>query len=144
MTAEPVARLAAEASAATQKLSQTLSDLRDRTNPDALLDEAYDIASEQGQKLITKTRETVSAHPVAIGAAVAAIGLALLARNTLSNATVDLGDDAAEYTDYDDSYEGQSAPLVSADAAQTSSNPFVSIVIGLAMGALMGAFTAKN
>ncbi len=140
MTAEPVARLAAEASAASQKLGQTLSQVRARANPDALLDEAYDMVAEQARTLVTKTRETVSAHPVAIGAAVAAIGLALLARNTLANATVDLGDDSADYTDYDDSYE---APTP-APAAPESQNPLVSAVVGLAMGALLSLFSAKN
>lgn len=140
MTAEPVARLAAEASAASQKLGQTLSEVRARTNPDALFDEAYDMATEQAQKLVTKTRETVGAHPVAIGAIVAAIGLALLARNTLSNATVDLGDDGTDYTDYDDSYDA--APV--AQAASESQSPLVSAVVGLAMGALISLFTAKN
>jgi ElaB/YqjD/DUF883 family membrane-anchored ribosome-binding protein len=140
MTAEPVARLAAEASAASQKLGQTISEVRARTNPDALFEEAYDMASEQAQKLVTKTRETVNAHPVAIGAAVAAIGLALLARNTLAKATVDLGDGSADYTDYDDSYEA--APIEA--AAPDGQNPLISAVVGLAMGALISLFTAKN
>lgn len=140
MTAEPVARLAAEASAASQKLGQTLSDVRARTNPDALLDEAYDMASEQARKLVSKTRDTVTAHPIAIGAAVAAIGLALLARNTLANATVDLGDGSADYTDYDDSYEAPTPVEAAADAQ----NPLVSAIIGLAMGALISLFSAKN
>lgn len=143
MTAEPVARLAAEASAASQKLGQTLSDLRHRTNPDVLLDEAYDMASEQGQKLVTKTRETIAAHPFAIGAAVAAIGLALLARNTLANATVDFGDETSAYTDYDDSYERQAA-IPPADTTSESGNSLVSAIVGIVMGGLISLFTTKN
>lgn len=144
MTAEPVARLAAEASAASQKLGQTLSEVRARTKPDALFDEAYDMAADQAQKLVTKTRETVSAHPVAIGAVVAAIGLALLARNTLSNATVDLGDDGTDYTDFDDSYETAADLERDAEEDAGSQNPLISAIVGLAMGALISLFTAKN
>lgn len=141
MTAEPVERLAAAASEAGQQLGQTLTDLRQRTQPDALLDEVLDIASEKGQQLVRKTRETATAHPLAMGAAVAAIGLALLTRNTLSNARVDLGDDSTDYTDYDDSYE-PAAPA--APAPEASPSGFTSVVLGLALGALIAVFTAKN
>ncbi|WP_416908887.1 MAG: hypothetical protein ACMVO5_04550 [Polymorphobacter sp.] len=141
MTAEPVERLAAAASEAGQQLGQTLTDLRQRTQPEALLDEVLDIASEKGQQLVRKTRETATAHPLAMGAAVAAIGLALLTRNTLSNARVDLGDDSTDYTDYDDSYE-PAPPLP--DTADINPSGFTSVVLGLALGALIAVFTAKN
>lgn len=148
MTAEPVARLAAEASAASQKLGQTMSDLRQRTNPDVLFDEAYGMAAEQGQKLVAKTRATVAAHPFAIGAAVAAIGLALLARNTLANAKVDFGDETHAYTDYDESYENRPATPVGADSSNKadagSGNPLVSAIVGIVMGGIISLFSTKN
>jgi hypothetical protein len=147
MTAEPVDKLAAAASAAGQQLGQTLTDLRQRTDPNVLLDEALDIASEKGKELISKTRETASAHPLAVGAALAAIGFALLTRNTLSNARVNLGDDASEYTEYDDSYvpEAPAQPQPTAPApADGSLAGFTSIILGLAMGALVSVFTTKN
>ncbi|GGI88544.1 hypothetical protein GCM10007973_26130 [Polymorphobacter multimanifer] len=158
MSAESVSRLAADAQMKQQQLGSTIAELKTRANPEALMADALDTASIQGQRLLSKTTDTVSAHPIAIGAAVAALGLALFTRSTLANATVDLGD-GADYTDYDDSYDSRSyipQSAVSQELASPSTpisldsiekaiagNPVLSVVLGLAAGALLSAVTPK-
>ncbi len=157
MSAESVSRLEADATAKKQQLGNTVAELKARANPEALMSDAMDTASVHGQRLLSKTRDTVSAHPLAIGAAVAALGLALLTRSTLANATVDLGDGSSAYTDYDDSYDSQPTTATFAAAEQPSSpitlaslehaisgNPVLSVVLGLAAGALLSAFTPQS
>ena len=60
--------------------------------------------TESSAQFAVTARDTARAHPLALGAAAAAVGLALLARNRLAKARVDLGDDLGNYTDYDDGF----------------------------------------
>jgi hypothetical protein len=92
--------------------------------------------------------DAAKSHPLAIGAAVVALGLALLARNRISGATVNLGDGTADYTDYDDGYgdDGFSEPASPRNRALATdvhdgvvANPGVSILMGLMAGAALGA-----
>ncbi len=148
-SADAINRLAAEASGHRDRLGDAVSELKTRLDPDALFDEAYETASVEGRKLVNKSKDMVTAHPVAIGAAVAAIGLALLARNTLSNATVDLGDTTADYTDYDDEYDTDSvAPPSGLSAAglqdSIAKNPLLSMIIGVVAGAALSLFGGRK
>ena len=135
MSARTIDDLAEKATAARDRLAARLDDVRARTNPAALADEAMDYAADRGRVLVDKARAVATAHPLAIGAGVAAIGLALLTRHKLKTARIDLGDD---YTDYDDSF---AAGPDTTDEEAPAHNPLVSVLLGLAAGALIGALT---
>jgi hypothetical protein len=101
-----------------------------------------------GRALATQAGEAAKAHPLALGTAVAALGLALLARNRLAHATVNLGDGTADYTDYDDNYgdtgpyeaaSPRAAALVDGAREAVEASPGVSILMGLVAGAALGA-----
>lgn len=136
MSARKIDELTAEVTAARDRLTATLADVRARTDPAALAHEAMDYAADKGRLLAERAKSVAAAHPLAIGAGVAAIGLALFARQKLKTARIDLGDD---YTDYDDSFatspETEDAP---------AHNPLVSVLLGLAAGALLGALSGEQ
>jgi hypothetical protein len=82
----------------------------------------------------------VKAHPVATGAAVAAIGLALYAGNRISKAEIDLGHDLDDYSDYEDS--ALTAAATDGDVgdearALVQDNPVIAILAGIAAGAAL-------
>ncbi len=147
MGSEQVERFEAEADSARGRIASTIDDIETRLDPRRILTDAISRVSSRagasGQELATRAVGSVKAHPLAFGAALAAVAIALLARNQLSKATVNLGDDTADYTDYDD---GQAAPEafyddgeeVEATEEAAESNPVVSILIGLAAGAALG------
>ncbi len=172
MASEPVERLAAEADEARGRVAATIDAIQDRLSPSRLFGDAVEKVSHGSRGLIQdlggNARGAMQKHPLAIGAAVAAVGLALLARRSLANARVDLGDDHTDYTDYDDGFgiaetaDDAAAPgdtpspgavagarlrassararALAASAGDTvEANPLVSIVIGLAAGAALGA-----
>ncbi len=151
-----------QADVARQKVASTIDELQDRLNPRRILGDAVERAQTQGNELAGQARDLVKAHPLAIGAIGIAIGLALFARSKLADAKVNLGDDFRGYTDYDDGYGAVGIPPVKYDdepgdddvapsmgrrvAALTGSaggrveeNPLLSIVMGLAAGAVLGA-----
>ena len=139
MSARKIEDLADTADKTRQRLGTRLSELRQRTRPAVLADEVIDYATAHGQDLATRVRTVAAAHPLAIGAGIAAIGLALLARQKLKTARIDLDDQSGDYTDYDDSFAtSPEAPDITDDSPH---NPLVSVLIGLAAGALMGAIT---
>jgi hypothetical protein len=163
MGSEPVGDIAAEAEEARLRIASTIDDIQDRLDPRRMMSEAVERVTGSSRQLISDAGNAARAHPLAIGAGVVAIGIALLARNKLSKATVNLGDDLGEYTDYDDGFgfaeqrparlyadegdgdddgEGPPAarPKLTARASGTvESNPIVSIILGLAAGAALGA-----
>jgi hypothetical protein len=84
--------------------------------------------------------DLVKAHPVVVGAAVAAVGLAVYAGGRISRAELDIDNDLAGYTDYDDVVPGTAAAVASsaADARElVTENPVLAILAGLAAGAAL-------
>jgi ElaB/YqjD/DUF883 family membrane-anchored ribosome-binding protein len=161
MASEPVQRIAAEAEDARANIAITLDAIQDRLDPRRIVSDAVERATDTGRQLATQASDALRAHPLALGAAVAAVGVALLARNRLANATVNLGDDLGGYTDYDDGFGfGETKARATGDAEDddrrlglasrvpeiaarasdgVAANPLVSIVVGLAAGAALGA-----
>jgi ElaB/YqjD/DUF883 family membrane-anchored ribosome-binding protein len=156
MASEPVDRLAAESAAARARLSATIDEIQDRLDPRRIVGDAVDKVAGNGRQALTSIGDTVREHPVALGAGVIAIGLALLARNRLAHARVDLGDDLGAYTDYDDEFGYDDTGLtrladlddepppprrpMTARASETvAENPVTSIIVGLIAGAALAA-----
>ncbi len=161
MGSEPVGDIAAEAEDARLRIASTIDDIQDRLDPRRIMSEAVERVTGTSRQLISDAGSAARAHPLAIGAGVLAIGLALLARNKLAKATVNLGDDLGEYTDYDDGFgfaeqrpsrlyadedgdEPAEAPVAKPNLAERAggtveANPIVSVVLGLAAGAALGA-----
>jgi ElaB/YqjD/DUF883 family membrane-anchored ribosome-binding protein len=156
MASGPVDQLAAESAAARAKLSATFDEIQDRLDPRKIVGDAVGRAAGNGRQAVASLGDTVREHPVALGAGIIAIGLALLARNRLAKATVDLGDDLGAYTDYDDGFGYDDTPLsrladlddepasprrpLAARAGDTvADNPLTSIIVGLVAGAALAA-----
>lgn len=156
MASEPIELLASEAEAARARVAATIDDLQERINPRRIVGDAVDRATGNSLQALGVVREAAGAHPLAIGAAVAAIALALLARNRLAKAKINLGDNYRAYTDYDDGYDAAQTSAASHDnhradmtapvaalAARASESietrPIVSIIMGIAAGAAIGA-----
>jgi HAMP domain-containing protein len=145
MATDPVEAAAAAAEDARNRVSATFDDIQYRLDPRRIVGDAVERVQTGSRALAAHAGDVAKTHPIALGAAVAALGLALFARNRLANATVDLGDVATDYTDYDDDY---SPPAASAAAPQTlvgetgdasARNPGVSMLFGLVAGAALGA-----
>lgn len=157
MASEPVDQIEAEAMRARGRVAETIDALQDKLDPRRIVNDAVGQLQDGGRRIADRATDTLKAHPVAIGAAVAAVGLALFARHRLANATVNLGDDLAGYTDYDDGFGLPEAPaddaydpafrqvgdrvqaLKGAVGGGVESNPLVSILLGVAAGAALGA-----
>jgi ElaB/YqjD/DUF883 family membrane-anchored ribosome-binding protein len=156
MASGPVDQLAAESAAARAKLSATFDEIQDRLDPRKIVGDAVGKVAGNGRQAVASLGDTVREHPVALGAGIIAIGLALLARNRLAKATVDLGDDLGAYTDYDDGFGYDDTPLsrladldaepasvrrpLAARAGDTvADNPLTSIIVGLVAGAALAA-----
>ena len=162
MASEPVDQVANEAEEARARIATTIDDIQDKLDPRRILGDAVDRVTGNSRQLISDAGNAARSHPLAIGAGVAAIGIALLARNKLSKATVNLGDDAGDYTDYDDGFGysgdrparlytdeididdgaptiGRAQALVTSAGGRVESNPIVAIVLGLVAGAALGA-----
>jgi ElaB/YqjD/DUF883 family membrane-anchored ribosome-binding protein len=156
MASGPVDQLAAESAAARAKLSATFDEIQDRLDPRKIVGDAVGRVAGNGRQAVASLGDTVREHPVALGAGIIAIGLALLARNRLAKATVDLGDDLGAYTDYDDGFGYDDTPLsrladlddepeparrpLAARAGETvADNPLTSVIVGLVAGAALAA-----
>jgi ElaB/YqjD/DUF883 family membrane-anchored ribosome-binding protein len=152
MGSEAVDRYAAEADDARARMTATLDEIQERLDPRRIASEAFEKLTGGGLQLAGQARDAAKAHPLAIGAAAAAVGLALLARRGLSRARLDLGDSLGAYSDYEDGYgyaesrllrdedvpkSRPSAPKRRVDEA-VDANPVMSIIVGLAAGALLG------
>lgn len=147
MASEAVDRHAAEADDARARMTATIDEIQERLNPRRIASDAFDKLTGGGLQLAGQAADAARAHPLALGAAAAAVGLALLARRGLSNARVNLGDDLAGYSDYEDGYGYAEARLLDDDdaprprrrvEAAVEANPVVSVFAGLAAGALLG------
>lgn len=152
-----VARQEIEADEARDRVASTIDALQERLSPRRFFGDAVDSIQSQGSELVDQAKAVVKDHPLAIGGIGLAIGLALFARSKLAHATVKLGDDYKGYTDYDDGYGDIAIPaqypdepdddvaprrpraLASRTADSVEGNPLVSIVLGLAAGAALGA-----
>lgn len=155
MGSEPVERLAAESAEARTRIAATIDEIQDRLDPRRIVGDAVDKAAGNGRQALAAVSGTAREHPLALGAAVVAVGLALLARNRLAKATVDLGDNLADYTDYDDGFGYDAAPLsrlaevddalpgapplAARAGARVAENPITAIIVGLLAGAALGA-----
>ena len=148
MASDPVEKAAAAADNARVRVTATIDEIQDRLDPRRIASEALDRLTNGSRALATQAGDTAKAHPLAIGTAVAALGLALLARNRLAHAKVNLGDGSTNYTDYDDDYAQPAAVAaaparlhaVTERASETvHANPGVSIIAGLVAGAVLGA-----
>lgn len=133
-TIEDLARAADDAGAS---LADDVNGLANRLTPRRLMDDALDAAKSRGADLALGAGNVVKAHPVATGAAMAAVGLAIYAGNRISKAQIDLGDGLEDYSDYDDSALTAAANVngVTNDArALVKDNPVVAILAGIAAG----------
>lgn len=161
MAADPVESVAADAEDARTRIASTIDEIQDRLDPRRIVGNAMDKVSGGSRQLVGQAKTAAQSHPLAIAAAVAAIGVALLARRKLARATVNLGDGLGDYTDYDDGFgydagetqrtfgdeiEDDDAPsqpvrrqALASATGSVSDNPLVSIVMGLAAGAALGA-----
>ena len=148
MASDPVEKAAAAADDARLRVTATIDEIQDRLDPRRIASDAFGRLTLSSRALATQAGEVARSHPLAIGAAVAALGLALLARNRLAQATVNLGDGTVDYTDYDDDYAEPAAMAaaparlhaVAARAGDTvQANPGTSIIAGLVAGAVLGA-----
>lgn len=148
MASNPVEQAATAADDARTRVSATMDDIQNRLDPRRILEDTVARVQTGSKALAVQAGDVAKAHPLAIGAAVAALGLALFARNRLANATVNLGDGTEDYTDYDDDYSDPApsdmgAPRLQALAGDTreavETNPGVAIVVGLIAGAALGA-----
>lgn len=137
-TIEDLARAADDAGA---RLADGVNDMVETLAPRRLVDEAVAAVKTRGATLARDAGEVVKAHPVATGAAVAAVGLALYAGSRIARAELDIDRDLDGYTDYDDEAEAlATAPAVSvAEDARSlvKENPVVAILAGVAAGAAL-------
>lgn len=133
-TIEDLARAADDAGAA---LADEINELGDRLAPRQLVDDALETVKTRGLDLAREAGSTIKAHPIATGAAIAAVGLALYAGSRIANAELDIDRDLEGFTDYED------AALVQAsgggvDARElVKENPVVAILAGVAAGAAL-------
>jgi ElaB/YqjD/DUF883 family membrane-anchored ribosome-binding protein len=136
-TIEDLARAADDAGAS---LVNEVNSLADRLTPRRLMDEALGVVKARGGDLARDAGSVVKAHPIATGAAVAAVGLALYAGNRISKAELDLGHDLDDYSDYDDT--ALTAAATGSDVADDArelvqDNPVIAILAGIAAGAAL-------
>jgi hypothetical protein len=138
-TIEDLARAADDAGAS---LVDEVNSLADRLTPRRMVDEALTVVKARGTDLARDAGNVVKAHPVATGAAVAAIGLALYAGSRISKAELDLGHDLDDYSDYEDSALTAAATDGGGDVtddarALVQDNPVIAILAGIAAGAAL-------
>ena len=149
---DPVEAAATAAEQARRRVTATMDDIQYRLDPRRIVADTVERLQASSKAIAAQAGETAKAHPVALGTAAAALGLALLARNRLAHATINIEDGARDYTDYDDGYGEEAAfggaavpssakvQALAGDARNTArANPGVSIVVGLIAGAVLGA-----
>ncbi|WP_310497076.1 hypothetical protein [Sandarakinorhabdus sp.] len=141
---------AAAASAARDRMAGSIAALETKLDPRRLLNVAGAKAKASGEEIANRAGAGLKAHPIAIGAGIAAVAVAILAGRQIGGATLDLGDDLDGYTDYeeamgeaprfydDEFLEDEPAPAPAALLATPASNPLMAILAGLAAGAVLG------
>ena len=146
--ADDTSNFADEAEDTRERISATIDKLQDRLNPRRIVGDAVGSVQSSSAELINQGIALVRAHPMAFAGAGLAIGLAVLGRDRLSKATVDLGSANESYSDYDDDYSAGTvrepaserfALLRDRAEARIEDNPLVAIIVGIAAGALLGA-----
>lgn len=149
--------MAEAADAAHARLRASVDAVQRRLAPQQLMDDAMSRARINSRQLLDRAGAQLSAHPLAIGAALAAVALALVARAKISNAEIDLGDDLDGYTDYEDAplptaepgyaaidvpdadgWDDDAAPARATVLEEAGRNPALAIVAGLAAGVALG------
>jgi ElaB/YqjD/DUF883 family membrane-anchored ribosome-binding protein len=133
-TIEDLARAADDAGAA---LAEDVNELTTSLTPRRLMDDALDMVKTRSAGLARDAGDVVKTHPIATGAAVAAVGLALYAGNRISKAEIDLGHDLEDYSDYDDAALTAAASdgtVVEEARELVKDNPVVAILAGIAAG----------
>lgn len=136
-TIEELARAADDAGAA---LVDDVNDMAASLSPRRIVDDALAVVKSRGSGLARDAGDVVKSHPIATGAAVAAVGLALYAGNRISKAEIDMGHDLDDYSDYDDT--GLTAAAADGSAAEEArelvkDNPVIAILAGIAAGAAL-------
>jgi len=133
-TIEDLARAADDAGAA---LLDDVNELGDRLAPRQLVDDALESVKTHGLDLARQAGGTIKAHPVATGAAIAAVGLALYAGSRIANAELDIDRDIDGYIDYEDQALVQASGGGVDARALVKENPVVAILAGVAAGAAL-------
>jgi hypothetical protein len=133
-TIEDLARAADDAGA---RLADGVNDLAERLTPRRIMDDALNAAKARGTELARDATGLVKAHPVAVGAAMAAVGLAVYAGGRISRAELDIDNDLAGYTDYDDVPPATVASSPADARELVTENPVLAILAGLAAGAAL-------
>lgn len=162
MAPSKVEHFAAEADGARDRIASTIDEIQERLDPRRIISDVTNRVAGSSTQIVGQASETVRSHPLMIGAGIAAVALALLARNRLSHARVDLDYGGTDYTDYDDGFgfaEGTPSRLYADEAdedvagtvkdrarvlaartgATVGENPVVAIAVGLFAGAALGA-----
>ena len=150
MTDAATSEIAREADATRERITATFDELQQRLAPQALMHTAIDGAlgkvSNTGASAAAAAKRLLKEHPVALAGSAAAVGLALVGRNKLAHAKVDL-DGYEPYSDYDDGYGANMAladPVArlrrgGALLDRVAAQPLTAMAVGLAAGALIGA-----
>jgi hypothetical protein len=139
---------AADVEATRARIAATIDTLHDRLQPRVLATQAVESLAQtaltafagSGTAVLALARKLLRDHPVATAATGLGIGVALIARNRLSHAEVNIGDDYEPYSDFDDEPALRLVDNVQAEASgAVDENPLAAVLAGLAAGALLGA-----
>jgi ElaB/YqjD/DUF883 family membrane-anchored ribosome-binding protein len=139
--------IASDAEDTRERIAATIDELQDRLDPRRIVGDAVGSVRNTGTDLLDQGMALVKGHPIALAAGVLAVGIVALGRDRLSKATVNVGD-GETYSDYDDDYAphgateaaGQRFTLLRGEAGdRIGDNPLISVLVGLAAGALLGA-----
>ncbi len=139
---------AADVEATRARIAATIDALQDRLQPRVLATQAVESLAQtaltafagSGTAMLALTRKLLRDHPIATAAAGLGIGVALITRNRLSHAEVNVGDDYEPYSDFDDEPALRLVDNVQAEASgAVDENPLAAVLAGLAAGALLGA-----
>lgn len=147
-TDRSVESYAAQVEATRARIANTIDTLHDRLQPRVLATEAVESLTQtaltafagSGTAIMMLARKLLRDHPVATAAAGLGIGVALITRNRLSHAAVNVGDDYEPYSDFDDEPALRLVDKVpDASGGAVDENPLAAVLAGLAAGALLGA-----
>ncbi len=139
---------AADVEATRARIAATIDTLQDRLQPRVLATQAVESLAQtaltafagSGTAVMMLARKLLRDHPIATAAAGLGIGVALITRNRLSHAEVDIGDDYEPYSDFDDAPAARLVDTAEPESGGTvDENPLAAVLAGLAAGALLGA-----
>ena len=138
---------AADVEATRARIAATLDALQDRLQPRVLATQAVETLAQtaltafagSGTAMLMLARKLLRDHPVATAAAGLGVGVALIARNRLAHAEVDVGEDYEPYSDFDDEPPLRLTAQGEGGGDAIAENPLAAVLAGLAAGALLGA-----